>query len=373
VSPRALTILHVAAPSPVGGLERVLDALAAGLARRGHRVHLAAVLDRGRPDPPLLASLGQAGVRIHPIRLAPRAYLRERREVRRLCRTLAPDVVHTHSDRPDVLDAPVARRLGIPTVTTLHGSSKMGGKASVYEWMQERMLRHFSAVIAVAQPLVPQVVARGVAAERVHFIPNAWGPSRAPLGPGEARAALGVPEAVPLIGWVGRLIPVKAADQFVAALAQVRTPGWQAVVIGDGPTRSATEARAEACGLASRIRFLGTVPDAAPLYSGFDVFVLSSRSEGTPITILEAMAARVPIVATRVGGVPDMLADTDAALVEAAQPEALAAAIDGVLGRREDRAALTARAAERLAEQYGLEPWIDAHERVYRQLAAGSR
>ena len=119
--------------------------------------------------------------------------------------------------------------------------------------------------------------------------------------------------------------------------------------------------------------FLGSIPDAALYYSAFDVFVLSSHSEGTPITILEAMAARVPIVATRVGGVPAMLDSTDAVLVPPAQPLSLAAAIDDVIGRPHERAAITTRAAKKVAAEYNPEPWLDAHERVYRQLAARFR
>jgi glycosyltransferase involved in cell wall biosynthesis len=123
-----------------------------------------------------------------------------------------------------------------------------------------------------------------------------------------------------------------------------------------------------------RVTFLGTVPDAGSYYAAFDIFVLSSHSEGTPITIFEAMAARVPIVATRVGGVPDVLDQTDASLVEPGQPPALAAAIDALLlADPETRAHLAARAAQRLVSHYGLEPWLDAHELVYRSLSSPER
>lgn len=370
MTPRGpLTVLHVAAPGAVGGLERVLHALAAGLARCGHRVHVAAVLDEHQSEPPFLEALRDAGVRVHPIPLPPRAYLQERREVHRLCRVLSPDVVHTHSDRPDVLDAPVARRLGIPTVTTLHGSSKMGGKATLYEWLQLRALRRFDGVIAVARPLVREAEERGVRPERIHLIPNAWHPGKLPMEANEARRRLGVPLDVPVIGWVGRLIPIKAVDVFIEALSRLRAPAWQAVVIGDGPVRGAAESLCRERGLAGRVSFLGAIPEAATLYRGFDVFALSSHSEGTPITLFEAMAARVPIVATAVGGVPEVLEGTDARLVEPRQPQALAEAIDAAINSDGTRDALTIRAADRLSTHYGLGPWLDAHERVYRRLA----
>ena len=364
-----LSVLHIAAPGEVGGLERVLHGIAAGLSQRGHDIHVAAVLDEGKREPAFLRQLGDAGVHVHPIRLPRRAYMTERREVRRLCRKLAPDVVHTHSDRPDVLDAPVARRLGIPTVTTLHGSSKMGGKATVYEWIQLRTLRHFSGVIVVSEPLVREARQYGVAADRIHLIPNAWSPRDLVLEKREAREALGIALRVPIIGWVGRLIPVKGPDVFVESLARLRSCWWHAVIIGDGPSRAATEALAQTLGIRDRITFLGALPNAAPYFSAFDVFVLSSRSEGTPITVFEAMAARVPIIATKVGGVPQVLADTDATLVDAADASALATQIDAALDPRRGARDVTSRAAARLTAQYGVEPWLDAHEDLYGRLA----
>jgi len=368
-SAATLSIMHIAAPGEVGGLERVLHALAVGMNGRGHAIHVAAVLDRRQRAPHFLEQLHAAGVHVHPIVLRPRAYLAERREVRRLCRAIAPDVVHTHSDRPDVLDAPVARRLGIPTVTTLHGSSKMGGKASVYEWIQLKMLRRFSAIVVVSEPLVREVTLYGVDTDRVHLIPNAWCPRGLPLERSDAREALGVPHSEPIIGWVGRLIPVKAPDLFVEALALLRERRWHAVVIGDGPARAAAESLARARGIRGRITFAGALPNAAPYFSAFDVFVLSSRSEGTPITIFEAMSARVPIVATRVGGVPQVLDDTDAMLVEPESPAALAVELDAALDSLRDSSARTARAAARLTSRYAIGPWLDAHERLYGRLA----
>lgn len=364
---KPLRVLHVTAPCEVGGLERVVHALSAGLVSRGHDVHVAAVLDAQLPTPPFLGELARAGARVHPIRLRPRAYLRERAELRRLCQLIVPDVVHTHSDRPDVVDAPVARQLGIPTVTTLHGASNMGGKGAVYEWLQNRAARQFDAVVAVADPIVGVLARHGVRRERIHVIPNAWHPFREPLERSAARGALGLPNDQVVIGWVGRLVAVKAPEVFVEALALLQSAGWRAVIVGDGPMRATVQALARAHRL-DNVSFVGAVENAAIYYSAFDVFALSSHSEGTPITILEAMAGRVPIVATGVGGVPAMLENTDAALVPAADPLALAAAIDNVIARRHERQLLTERAAKRLADDYSVGPWIQAYERVYQRL-----
>ncbi|HEY0811348.1 MAG TPA: glycosyltransferase family 4 protein, partial [Longimicrobiales bacterium] len=121
-----LRILHVAAPAPAGGLERVVEGLAVGHRRRGHDVSVAAIRFDGGTHP-VVARLTAAGVPVHEIRLSSRDYFGERRAIRNLCRTLRPHIVHTHGYRIDVVDRGVAARLRIPTVTTVHGPSMVGG------------------------------------------------------------------------------------------------------------------------------------------------------------------------------------------------------------------------------------------------------
>lgn len=363
-------VLHIAAPSSVGGLERVLHALAAGHQRRAHDVHVACVMATAPADHPFLKPLHQAGVTVHPIVLPPRAYLAERRRIRELCREIRPDVVHTHSDRTDVVDAGVARKLGIPTVTTVHGSSKMGGKAVLYDWLQQRTYRRFSAVVAVSRALALDALRQGVAPERIHFVPNAWMGEVTFLPRDEARRQLGLPGGGTVLGWVARLIRVKAADVFVRSLALIGDLPWHAAIIGDGPERERLEQLAHEAGIPDRLRFVGAKDEAARYLKAFDVWVMSSRSEGTPIALFEAMAAGIPVVGTAVGGVPDVIGD-DAILVPPDNPAALAAGIRRALSDPAAGAERARRAGERLAREYDGERWLASYENVYR--AAGAR
>jgi len=363
-----LSILHVLAPSPVGGLERVVHALAIGHHRAGHDVHVAAVLDRGAVDHPFLIPLREAGVAVSPILLGPRAYLRERREVAAICRTRRPAVVHTHGYRADVLDAGVARSLGIPVVTTVHGFTGGDAKNRVYEHLQRRAYRRFDAVVAVSRPLGEALGRGGVGRERLHVVPNAWPGDRPVEEPHAAREALGVPAGAFHIGWVGRLSREKAPDVLLEALGRLRDVPFVASFIGAGPEQAALELRASELGLAERIRWHGLLPEAGRWFRAFDVLVLSSRTEGTPIVLFEAMSACIPIVATAVGGVPDVVSEREALLVAPEAPEQLAEAIRAVRAMPEAAAARARAAQQRLLRDFSMEPWLARYEAIYRSL-----
>ena len=366
-----MLIVHVLAPGPVGGLERVVQSLSAELRQAGHDARVAAVLDEGSPPTPFLSGLERAGVPIHPIALPPRAYLTERRRLADLFRTLTPDLVHTHGYRADVQAGAVARRLGLPAATTVHGFTGGGWKNQFYERMQRRAFRRFDAVVAVSRPLGERLRAAGIPAERIHVVPNAAPPEAGPpLTRQAARRRLGLPDHGFVAGWVGRLSHEKAPDVMVEALAHAPA-GIEAVIIGDGPAGAAARALADARGVASRIRWAGTVPDAGSLLPAFDCFVLSSRTEGTPMVLFEAMAAAVPIVACSVGGVPDVVTDREALLVSASDPEALGAAIAAVSADR-PAAVGRAQAARLKLDAFRPGPWVARYEAVYRSILAAS-
>jgi|SRR5882672_1636494 len=358
-------ILHILAPGDFGGLERVVEYLAAGLARRGHEVHVAAVLDAGCREPASLRSLRQTGVAVHPVPIPVRAYWRERAAIDGLCRMIHPTVVHTHGYRPDVVDAGVAQRHGIPVVSTVHGFTGGGWKNRCYEWLQRAAWRRFEAVVVVSRPLVERLARAGVPRERIHLVPNAWGGARRGLERGAARRALAVPDGRFHVGWVGRLSREKGADVLIDALGHLADVPLTVSVIGAGRDGRALRQQAGALGVSDRIVWRGIVGDAGVLFSAFDVFVLSSRTEGTPIALFEAMAADVPVVASRAGGVPDVVTEAEALLVPPGDPRALAAAIRSVW-RDPDGAARRASAARaRLACDFGVEPWVATYDAIY--------
>jgi len=366
-----VVIVHLVAPAEFGGLERVVQILGQGLRGLGHEVHVVAVGTGPVAVEPFLSPLADAGVHTHALAMPGRAYSRERAAIRDLCRRLRPDVVHTHGYRPDVVHASVVRRLGMPVVTTVHGFTGGGWKNRFYEWLQSRAFRRFDAVVAVSRPLAHRVVRSGVPASRIHTVPNAWRQGAPPLERAAARRALGIPGDDFVVGWVGRLSPEKGADVLLDALPHLSGVPLAVSVVGTGAEQVALQARARELGLNGRVRWHGAVSDAERVFPAFDVCVLSSRAEGTPVVLFEAMAAGVPIVASRVGGVPDVVSPAEAALVRSEDPVALAAEIRRV---HSDPVAARQRACAaqaRLVREFGVAPWLDRYDAIYRRVKHG--
>ena len=352
------------APSEFGGLEEVVIRLCGGLRRRGNRVGVVSVSSDSRGPPAFNDALETEGVEVHPVICPGRRYAREVAQVRDLVEEIRPDVLHTHGYRADVLHSRAARTSRTPLVTTLHGFTYGGAKNRLYEWLQVRSVRSYDAVVAVSQPLATYLEAHGVRETALHVLQNAWRPRAEPESPAAARAELGIPSEAFHVAWVGRLSGEKGPDLFLAALRLLPvSDSMRASILGDGPMRS--ELKTAARGFGDAVRFHGIVPNAGRLFPGFDALVLTSRTEGTPMVLFEAMSAQVPIVATAVGGVPDVIDSRTAILVPPDDAKALA---NGIRAVREDREGAAVRAREaraRLLERFSEGPWIEAYARVY--------
>ena len=359
-------VLHVVAPARAGGLESVVLQLTTGLRARGHDAQVAAVLDPAHAaEHPFVTALEGAGVPVHRIVVGTRAYRAERQAVAQLMRAHTIDVLHTHGYRPDVIHGGVARALGRAHVTTLHGFVGGSWRGRLYEWLQVRAAVRADAAIAVSAPIAARLARAGGAAT-THLLRNAVAPDPSALPRDAARAALGLPADAVLAGWVGRLSHEKGPDVFLQALA-LADDRLHGVIVGDGPLRKSLVQQAQRHGIAHRVHFTGLRAQASRYLAAFDVLALTSRTEGTPMVLLEAMWAGVPIVATAVGGVPDVLGADDALLC----PKGDAAAIAAAIGRLGTDTALCAtlarRARARVAAVFGPDDWLAAHETLYRR------
>jgi glycosyltransferase involved in cell wall biosynthesis len=360
-----MRVTHVLAPATFGGLERVVHALSTGQQRRGHRVDVVLLLEAGVEEPFLAAQLQGTGVSVVTVVTSGRAYWTQLRRLREHCKAVGPDVIHSHGYLPDVLSRILIGSVPARRVSTVHGFVGGTRRARLYEWLQ---CRAYGAIepVAVSKKLAADLVQRGVNEARVHTIPNAVPPAREPFSREVARQRLGVSEDLFSIGWVGRVSHEKGLDVLLDATKLLNDLPIQLTVVGDGAARKQLEEFG--AGVHVAVNWAGMQEDASRMLAAFDLVVLSSRTEGTPIILLEAMSASIPVVATSVGGVPDVISQQEGVLVPTENPAALAA---GIRAAYMDRPAAMKRAdagRARLAAEFSIDSWLDRYDSLYASL-----
>jgi len=318
-----------------GGGEEALVGLLPQLRRQG--IDCVAAVGGEGPVGPRLRSIGieVREVDLMRSRFDPWAPLRLRRVVRKA----APDLVHNHGTRAAYFSSLAALAAGFPpTIYTVHGLSYRKDVA----WFIRPALRAAEriacrgarGVVSVSATNLDELVARGfVARENVLQVHNAVDSAR--FSPGDrtiARRRLGIPDNAFVVGSVSRLVPQKAVGDLVDAVASL--PGVVLIVAGDGPDRRSVEERAQVLG--GRAVFLGERNDVPDLLPAFDLFALTSRWEGEPIALLEAMAVGIPAVATATNGSREILESSGAGvLVEIGSVAGIAEAIARLRGNPE--------------------------------------
>jgi glycosyltransferase involved in cell wall biosynthesis len=271
------------------------------------------------------------------------------------------DVVHTHSSKAGALGRLAAHRLEIRRIVhTFHGfpfhQFQSWPRRTAYIKIEQWVGRYTDVFLAVGPAVAAEAITRRIApAERVRTI--GVGVAKTPDAPGaheraKARRDLGVPPGMRVVGTVGRLAFQKAPEHFVRALAGLGRSNVFGVWIGDGPLRVKTERLAGRCGLSGRILFTGERADVETLLPGLDVFAMASRYEGLPCAIVEAMGAGLPVVATAVNSVPNVvIAGETGLLVPPGRPELLGRAIGYLIDHPAEAARLGAAGRERLGAE----------------------
>ena len=334
-SASSLDIVHVVENLERGGLERMVIDLALAQQAAGHRPRVACLFAPGA----LAGELATRGIEVFACHKAAGLDLGVVRRLRGWLAATPGAVVHTHNANAHYHT--VAATLGLRPgrlVNTRHGMGASQPR-SRGEWLYRRSMGRTDVVAAVCEAARARFAAQGVRPRaellavpngiRVETFANANEERRAAL-----RNVLGLAPGTRIIGTVGRLNPVKDQATLLQAFARVHAEAADTalVLVGDGALRASLEAQAATCGAGDAVRFLGDRGDVRQLLQGFDVFALSSRSEGYSMALLEACASGLPIVATDVGGNREIVADDrNGVLVPAADAQALAAALLGLL------------------------------------------
>jgi glycosyltransferase involved in cell wall biosynthesis len=291
-------------------------------------------------------------------------------ELVRLCRRLRPDIVHANSSKAGILGRLAARIAGVPVrIFTVHGwafAQYHGAASTLFLWL-DRLVRPLttSFICVSGQTRDAGIAARTCHRDRTIVIANAVDVAAAPLATLDGEP--------PRVVSVGRLKEPKDFSGLVRSLAGTRVP-FTAAIIGDGPDRPEIDNAISETGLEESFELLGERDDVAAQLAASDLFVLSSRSEGMPMSVLEAMAAGLPVVASAVGGVPELVVDgVTGLLVTAGDDVPLRQALARLLADAALRRSLGEAGRRRAEEKFDLPRFRAAHLELYRSALARSR
>jgi glycosyltransferase involved in cell wall biosynthesis len=388
-------VLRVIARLNMGGPALHVAYLTDGLRKLGYDTTLVAgTLARGEDSMAFVADdrnvdvvrIDELGREISPFR-----DLMATVKLARLIRKQRPQILHTHTAKAGTVGRVAALLAGSRRppiiVHTFHGHvlrGYFGPLRSLFFRLLERWLAgRTTALVAVSPQVRDDLVSLGVA-PRERFVVIRLGieleerVATEQDGRLESRRYLGIPGERFTIGWIGRMTSVKRTDDILVAFKGLRDRGVEATLclVGDGPDRVELEQRAHELGLMRDTLFLGYQEEVAPFYAAFDTLVLPSSNEGTPVSAIEALAAGRPVVATRVGGVPDVVRDgEDGFLVDAGATDELAKKLEQLARDPELRANMGKRGRERVLPRYAVDRLVHDVDELYKSLlsAGGAR
>jgi glycosyltransferase involved in cell wall biosynthesis len=367
----------------IGGPSVHVILLTAGLREMGYETRL--IVGREAPsEGNLLDMARQKGVEIEQLaglgrEIRPLADLVTLWQLYGLIRRCQPAIVHTHTAKAGVLGRIAARLAGVPVIVhTYHGHVLRGYfgplKTAFFRRLETALNRVTDVAITVSTALREDLAEMGVAPRaKIRVVPLGLDLARfaRPPARGGLRDACGASAGDVLIGVVGRLVPIKDIDCFLEAAARVAesAPAACFAIVGDGECRQALEQKAAALGLGTRATFAGWRKDLESVYADLDVVVNSSRNEGTPVALIEAMAAGRPVVATAVGGTADLLGEGQRGLlVPPASPSALAEAILETLAHPEESARRAGAARDYVMAHHSVDRLLHDIDELYREL-----
>jgi len=387
VAAEPIRVLRVIARLNMGGPAIHVANLAAGLESRGyHTTLVAGSLARGEDSMSFLADrLGVSVVSVPEIQREV-SLLHDARSVLRvaeLIRELRPHILHTHTAKAGAIGRLAALSAGParpPVVLhTFHGHVLKGyfdtPRTRFFREIERALARSSDALVAVSPEVRDELVALGIASREKFAVVRLGIPLQERLEDAttdvDYRRAYGIGRGAFVVGWVGRMTAVKDTGSVLAIVRELRERGVDAVLcmVGDGPERGRLEQLAHELGIARECFFVGYQPEIAGYYGLFDAFLLPSVNEGTPVSAIEALASATPVVANRVGGVPDVVRDgLDGYLVSAGDVDGAAAKLALLAGDAGLRKKLGRSGRARVLERYSVARLVDDVDRLYRSL-----
>ena len=358
-----MKVLHIISSGGLYGAEAVILNLSQAFQQQGDRSEIAIFDNQPHPNDELQAAALERSITTYSVPCHGQLDLSVPARIRDLVRSVKADVVHAHGYKADLYAWAALRTRTIPLVSTCHTWYDNSTLLRAYGALDRYILQRFAAVIAVSDEVRQRLLSSGVAPERVTLIPN--GIETRPFSSISPKPA---PAAPLLVGLVGRLSQEKGVDLFVRAAAHLLKdhPETRFQIIGDGPDRPALEHLITNLGLATRVTLLGRRENMPEVYASLDILVSASRQEGFPITLLEAMASALPILATSVGEVPSLIHPGETGLlVPPNDVDALVSGLRTLIADASLRCQLGANARRLVQSEFSASRMTALYRRVY--------
>jgi glycosyltransferase involved in cell wall biosynthesis len=367
-----MRVLQLLSSAGFYGAENMLLNLCVSQKSAGVDTTLLVFYNAHQPNLELYEEAKRRGLNPSMVRCEGRIDWKALREIRSQIRERAIDVVHAHGYKADLYAYIAARRERKPVVATCHNWREVGSALRVYNRLDRMALKRFDAIAAVSDAVAGKLRLAGVPAGRIRTVPNGID-ARAFEEAAAGGPAAGSSLNSPVIGVVGRLDLQKGFEHLFEAVRGLREShrGLKVVIVGEGPDRAEIEAMVRKLGLEDQVTLVGQRSDMPAVYAGMDIFVLPSLNEGLPMTVLEAMAASRPVVATRVGAIPKVVEDGQTGLlVEPGDVFGLRGAIYRLLSNPDLRRRLGQQARARVLQHYTSDIMALRYAELYQQVLA---
>lgn len=366
-----------------GGLEAVVKKLIDHLDQERFDITPLIFTANRQKDRTLVSKLKESGIKYHDIivdgeRIKYMNPMKNLKQVYNLIKDHQFDLVHTHGYRADVLGFMAASPLRVPLIATCHGFIPNDKKLIFYNSIDKFVLKSFKRVIAVSNDIAATLIEDGVKEENISVIPNAVNLNHDERSIKQCRRMkrelMEWHDNYFVLGYVGRLSEEKGLRFLIAAASDLITAGIpvRLAIIGEGSERNDLEFMTRQHGIETVVKFLGFQKDIHSWLPAFDAFILPSLMEGTPMAMLEAMLCGIPVVASSVGGIPDVIkSGENGLLVRAGNTIEISEAVRILYRNQELRSIMGIKARETIQTKYNVKDWITKIEEEYLRVVSG--
>lgn len=367
------SVIHLIASNFFGGPEKQVYNHAL-LQREGkYEIIIASFADTDNNE--IVERANAAGIRSYLIPSSHPFDPRQIKSIVRIIKETEASIICTHNYKPRTIGGIAAKLCGIPHVAVCRGRTWENRKVAFYNWLDWKIMRYVNRVVAVSDGMREQLCQSGIKGRLIVTIHNAINAEKfraeKESGNADLRTELGIDKSICIYATIGRLSPEKGHIYLIDAFKEVYTqhPKSCLVICGDGVEEEKLRSRARELGIESVVHFIGFRRDISNILSSSDVMVLPSLSEGLPNVVLEAFSIGIPVVATRVGGVPELVIHDDTGLLcESADPQGLAEQMSRLADNANLRASLSESAYRYVLDEFTFDKQTKKLEALYNEI-----